>query len=58
MTYKWQVEKAREATTNELKNWIWSAVTAGNPIPGCLTVDACRVVLVERGEDGRGYHDT
>lgn len=39
-------------------NWIWLAVNTGQPIPGCITVEAIRCVLRERGEDGSGYHNT
>ena len=41
-----------------LRNWIWLAVNTGQPIPGCITVEAIRCVLRERGEDGSGYHNT
>ena len=54
----WMIEKARQESTNTLKNWIWGAVSHGQPIPGCLSVDSLRYVLRERGEDGRGYHNT
>lgn len=54
----WMIEKARKESTNTLKNWIWSAVSQGQPIPGCLSVESLRYVLIERGEDGKGYHNT
>ena len=53
----WMIDKARKMSSTELKNWIWMA-SNGYPIPGCLEVDALRAVLIERGEDGRGYHNT
>lgn len=56
--HEWELEKAREYTTNRLKNFIWAAVSAGQPIPGCMSVESLREVLRERGEDGKGYHDT
>lgn len=56
--YYWEVEKARSASSSELKNWIWEAVEMDQPIPGCISVAACRFVLCERGEDGKGYHNT
>lgn len=56
--YGWMVEKARGESTNRLKSWIWAAVTCGQPIPGCISVDACRMALIERGEDGKGYHES
>lgn len=58
MVEKWEIEKAREEDSCTLKNWIWAAVSCSQPIPGCLSVEALRVVLTERGEDGRGYHNT
>lgn len=57
-TARWMIEKARQQDNNTLKNWIWLAVSAGQPIPGCLTVESLREVLIERGEDGKGYHNT
>lgn len=57
MVYEWELNMARQKTTRWLKDWIWIAVTTGQPIPGCLSVEALRAVLVERGEDGKGYHD-
>ena len=57
MVYEWELEKAREKTTNWLKNYIWMAVN-GQPIPGCLSIESLRMVLRERGEDGKGYRNT
>ena len=54
----WELEKARKQNSETLKDWIWAAVSAGQPIPGCLSVDALRMVLIERGEDGKGNHNT
>lgn len=53
----WELEKAREESSNTLKNWIWMA-SYGQPIPGCMSVDSLRAVLIERGESGKGYHNT
>lgn len=58
MIESWMIEKARKQSTTTLKNWIWEAVSAGQPIPGCLSVESLRAVLIERGEDGKGYHNT
>lgn len=57
MVHEWELEKARKWTTTELKNWIWLAAS-GYPIPGCISVEALRKVLIERGEDGKGYHNS
>lgn len=58
MIERWMIEKAREHSTATLKNWIWAAVSTGQPIPGCMSVESLRAVLIERGEDGKGYHNT
>lgn len=58
MIERWMIEKARKHSTTTLKNWIWEAVSVGNPIPGCMSVESLRAVLIERGEDGKGYHNT
>lgn len=58
MIERWMIEKARKQSTTTLKNWIWEAVSAGQPIPGCMSVESLRAVLIERGEDGKGYHNT
>lgn len=58
MVYNWELEKARKQDSNTLKNWIWEAVSSGQPIPGCMSVESLRTVLRERGESGEGYHET
>lgn len=58
MVYTWELEKARKESTTRLKDWIWLAVNCGQPIPGCLSVESLRAVLRERGEDGKGFHNT
>lgn len=58
MLYLWEIEKARKEENETLKNWIWAAVSAGQPVPGCLSVESLRYVLRERNEDGKGYHNT
>ena len=57
MICAWEVEKARKEETSTIKDWIWGAAN-GTPVPGCLSVEALRFVLIERGEDGKGYHNT
>jgi len=56
--YTWEIERARKEDNNTLKNWIWLYVGCGQPITGCLSVESLRYVLIERGEDGKGYHNT
>lgn len=54
----WEIEAARKYSSVELKNMIWSEVSCGCPVPGCMSVEALRFVLRERGESGRGFHNT
>ncbi len=54
----WELQRARREGNGTLKNWIWEEVRQGQPLPGSISVDACRHVLRERGEDGMGYHNT
>lgn len=58
MVQQWELEKAREWDTNTIKNRIWAEVDCGQPVPGCVSVDALRCVLLERGEEPVGYHNT
>jgi len=58
MVYEWELEKARQYSNTELKNMIWLAVDCGQPVPGCMSVESLSAVLIERGEDGKGFHDT
>jgi len=58
MIHVWELEMARRESTNTLKNWIWAAVSACQPVPGCMSLESLRAVLIERGEDGTGYHNT
>lgn len=56
--YAWELEKISSWTTNEIKNRIWRAIDCGQPVPGCVSVDALRAELVRRGEEPIGYHNT
>lgn len=58
MMYEWMLKEARKESTDTLRNWIWSAVSRGQPVPGFLSVESLRCALRERGEDGSGYHNT
>lgn len=58
MVYNWELEKARKWSTTQLRDRIWLAVACGQPVPGQVSVEALRAVLIERGEDGSGFHNT
>jgi hypothetical protein len=45
-------------TNDQLKNEIWIAVGCGNAPCGGLPVDEYRKELIQRGEDGKGFHNT
>lgn len=51
-------DKANSWTTCEIKNRIWSTIDGGQPVPGCLSLKCLRDVLVSRGEEPCGYHNT
>ncbi|WP_312810429.1 hypothetical protein [Sedimentibacter sp.] len=55
---KWELEKIKSWSTNKIKNWIWMAVSQGQPIPGCVSVYALKVELLNRGQEPTGYHNT
>lgn len=58
MAYQWELEKIKDWTVNDLKNQIWMAVDCGQPVPGCVSVEAMRMELMRRGEEPVGYHNT
>lgn len=58
MVHDWELQKVKDWTTAQIKNCIWSAVDRGQPVPGCVSVEALRVELVRRGEEPVGYHNT
>lgn len=33
MAYQWEMEKIKDWTTNDIKNYIWMEVECGQPIP-------------------------
>ena len=57
MVYLWEVQEALKRETATLKNQIWAA-SNGQPIPGYISVEACRFALVIRGEGPEGYHNS
>lgn len=58
MVYEWEMEEIKDWTTEELKNRIWMAVECNSSVPGCVSVEAMRQELTNRGEEPVGYHNT
>ena len=58
MVYEWELNIIKNWTIDQTKNRIWIAVSCGQPIPGCVSVEALRQELINRGEEPVGYHDT
>lgn len=58
MPEQWEMNIIKYWTTNEIKNTIWAFVSCGQPIPGCVSVEALRMELIRRGEEPSGYHNT
>lgn len=56
--YNWELKEVEKLTTQTIKNYIWMAVDCGQPVPGCISVEALREELVRRGEEPIGYHNT
>ena len=52
MIYSWELEKIKDWTVNDIKNKIWAYVSCGQPIPGCVSVEALRMEL-KRREEGK-----
>ena len=58
MIHNWELDIVKDWTIEEIKNRIWMSVDSGQPIPGCVTVEALRQELINRGEKPIGYHNT
>lgn len=58
MVEKWESDKVRDWSTATIKNFIWLAADCGQPVPGCVSVEALRMELSRRGEEPEGYHNT
>lgn len=58
MVCEWELSIIKNWTIDQIKNRIWIAVSCGQPIPGCVSVEALRQELINRGEEPVGYHDT
>ena len=52
------ISKCQFQLKNKIKNSIWAYVSCGQPIPGCVSVEALRMELERRGEEPTGYHNT
>lgn len=55
--YRWELEHIKDWTVESIRNWIWMAKDNGQPVPGCVSVEALRMELVRRGESPVGYHE-
>lgn len=58
VVYDWELNKIKDWSLSDIKNYIWMAVECGQPIPGCVSVEALRAELVRRGEEPIGFHNT
>ena len=58
MIQSWEMDKVKALSTSEIKNMIWREVACGQPVPGCLSVTALRLELLNRGGEPVGYHET
>ena len=58
MVEEWELDKIKDWSTGTIKDFIWLAVECGQPVPGCVSVEALRMELTRRGEEPKGYHDT
>lgn len=58
MVYPWELEKIKDWSTETIKNRIWSAVSVGQPVSGCVSVEALRQELINREEEPKSYHNT
>lgn len=54
----YDIEKAMKLTPIEIKNHIWSRVSNGQPVPGCLSLACLRDALRRMGHKPIGFHDT
>lgn len=58
MVYAWELEALKNWTVSQIRNRIWMAVDSGQPVPGCISVEALRKELLNRGLEPVGYHNT
>ena len=58
MVHKWELDKIKDWTVEDIKNCIWLEVDGNQHVPGCVSVEALRMELKRRGEEPVGYHNT
>lgn len=58
MVYTWELQVLKNWTVSQIRDRIWMAVGNGQPVPGCVSVEALRRELVNRGLEPIGYHNT
>lgn len=58
MVHKWELDKIKDWTVEDIKNCIWLEVDCNQPVPGCVSVETLRMELKRRGEEPVGYHNT
>ena len=58
MVEEWELDLIKGWSTSTIKDYIWLAVDFGQPVPGCVSVEALRTELIIRGEEPKGYHNT
>ena len=57
MVHLWELDVVKNWTLDEIRNQIWMAEELGQPIPGCVSVEALRVELLRRNEEPCGFHE-
>jgi hypothetical protein len=55
--HQWELDLVSKWETEAIRDRIWLATGTGQPIPGCVSVEALRVELTRRGEPPIGYHE-
>ena len=58
MVHAWEFEKVKNWSVTTIREYIWMAVSCGQPVPGCVSAEALREELRRRGEAPIGYHNT
>ena len=45
MVEEWELDLIKGWSTSTIKDYIWLAVDCGQPVPGCVSVEALRTEL-------------